>query len=70
LTWSGRNYGGSADDRGHDVIQLSDGGFAVVGYSKSSDGDATVNEGQHDNWVLRTDSKEIALAKKFWIFRP
>jgi hypothetical protein len=50
------------------VIQLSDGGFAVVGYSKSSDGSATVNEGQHDNWVLRTDSNGTLLWQKSFGF--
>ena len=55
-------YGGSEDDRGHDVVQLADGGFAVVGYSQSSDGDTSRNEGQHDNWVFRTD----ALGNLLW----
>ena len=67
LEWT-QLFGGSADDRGHDVIQLSDGGFAVVGYSKSSDGSATVNEGQHDNWVLRTDSNGTLLWQKSFGF--
>lgn len=52
--WS-RTYGGSMDDRGQAVIQTSDGGFAVTGYAMSSDGDASNNEGFHDNWVLRLD---------------
>ncbi|GGD49271.1 hypothetical protein [Muriicola marianensis] len=52
--WS-RTYGGSMDDRGQAVIQTSDGGFSVTGYSMSSDGDASNNEGFHDNWVLRLD---------------
>jgi len=55
-------YGGSEDDRGHDVVQLADGGFAVVGYSQSSDGDASRNKGQHDNWVFKTD----ALGNLLW----
>ena len=67
LEWT-QLFGGSADDRGHDVIQLSDGGFAVVGYSKSSDGSATVNEGQHDNLVLRTDSNGTLLWQKSFGF--
>ena len=67
LEWT-QIYGGSEDDRGHDVIQLSDGGFAVVGYSKSKDGDATLNEGQHDNWVLRTDSRGTLLWQKSFGF--
>ncbi len=55
LEWS-KTYGGSADDRGHSLVQLSDGGFVLLGYSMSDDGDASANRGQHDNWVIRLDA--------------
>lgn len=61
-------YGGSEDDRGHDVVQLRDGGFAVVGYSQSSDGDASRNEGQHDNWVFKVDAQGNLLWEKSFGF--
>ncbi|NER17038.1 hypothetical protein [Spongiivirga citrea] len=51
-----QTYGGSDDDRGRDIIQTLDGGYAIAGYSKSSDGDASNNEGQHDNWILKLDA--------------
>ena len=56
LLWS-KSYGGSGDDQGQSVIQTADGGFAITGYAMSSDGDASNNEGFHDNWILRLDSK-------------
>lgn len=67
LEWT-QTYGGSEDDRGHDLVQLPDGGFAVVGYSKSNDGDASVNKGQHDNWVFRTDASGTLLWEKSFGF--
>ena len=67
LEWT-KTYGGSGDDRGHDVVQLSDGGFAAIGYSKSDDGDASLNEGQHDNWLIRTNSKGVLLWQKSFGF--
>ena len=67
LEWT-QIYGGSRDDRGYDVVQLLDEGFALVGYSKSDDGDASVNQGQHDNWVIRTDSKGLLLWQKSFGF--
>ena len=67
LEWT-QVYGGSRDDRGYDVVQLSDEGFALVGYSKSDDGDASVNQGQHDNWVIRTDSKGVLIWQKSFGF--
>jgi hypothetical protein len=61
-----KTYGGTDDDRGYRGIELSDGGFALIGYSKSNDGDVSNNEGQHDNWLIRTNSKgEILWEKSF-----
>ncbi|QBA65461.1 hypothetical protein [Muriicola soli] len=56
LLWS-RTYGGSKDDRGQAVIETSDGGFAITGYAMSDDGDASNNEGFHDNWILKLDTQ-------------
>ena len=56
LIWS-KTYGGSLEDIGQKVIQTSDNGLAIVGYSQSSDGDASANQGFHDNWLLRLDSE-------------
>ena len=56
LLWS-KTYGGSGDDQGQSVIQTADGGFAITGYAMSSDGDASNNEGFHDNWILRLDAQ-------------
>lgn len=63
-----QTYGGSDDDRGHGLVQLSDGGFAIVGYAMSSDGDATLNRGMHDNWVLRVDAEGTILWQKSFGF--
>jgi hypothetical protein len=55
LEWT-KTYGGSKDDRGQSLVQTKDGGYAVTGYAMSSDGDGTVNNGFHDNWVLKLDA--------------
>ena len=55
LQWS-KSYGGSDDDIGKRLIQTSDGGYALIGYSKSEDGDASNNEGFHDNWIIKLDA--------------
>lgn len=61
-------YGGSEDDRGHSLVQLSDGGYVILGYSMSQDGDASLNQGQHDNWVIRTDASGAILWEKSFGF--
>ncbi|MEK6152754.1 hypothetical protein WIW50_05820 [Flavobacteriaceae bacterium 3-367] len=55
LQWN-KTYGGSKDDRGQSVIQTLDGGYAIVGYAMSDDGDGSNNEGFHDNWILKLDA--------------
>ena len=55
LEWN-KTYGGSGDDRGSHLIQTSDGGYALIGYSDSSDGDVSVNNGNRDFWVVKIDA--------------
>lgn len=56
LQWN-KTYGGSKDDIGQSLAQTGDGGFILTGYSMSSDGDASNNEGFHDNWILKLDAQ-------------
>ena len=65
LQWQ-KTYGGSDDDRGHDIIQTSDGGYAITGFSKSIDGDVSENSGAHDFWVSKLDANgSITWEKSF-----
>ena len=65
LLWS-KTFGGSDDERGADLIATNDGGFALFGYSKSSDGDVTENNGDQDFWIIKiTANGEISWQKSF-----
>ncbi len=65
LQWQ-KTYGGSLDDRGSDIIQTSDGGYAILGYSFSTDGDTTQNEGLQDYWLVKLDANgNISWEKSF-----
>jgi len=55
LEWN-KTFGGSGDDRGFDIIQTSDNGFAILGYTDSSDGDITINNGFRDFWLVKLDA--------------
>lgn len=55
LQWS-KTYGGSADDRATKIINTNDGGFAVIGYTRSTDGDVSQNNGFYDFWLLKLDA--------------
>lgn len=67
LEWQ-KTYGGSKDDQGQQVIQTSDGGYAITGYAMSDDGDGSNNEGFHDNWILRLDASGNILWEKSFGF--
>jgi photosystem II stability/assembly factor-like uncharacterized protein len=51
-----KTYGGTASDKGYAVIQLSYGGYVVVGNASSNDGDVTGNHGASDYWIVRLNS--------------
>ena len=65
LLWS-KTYGGSNDDRAADLIATNDGGFALFGFSKSSDSDVDENAGAQDFWMIKiTFDGSISWEKTF-----
>lgn len=55
IIWQ-QQYGGTGDDRMNDLLNLSaDEGYLAAGFTTSSDGDVTANNGGQDAWVLRMD---------------
>lgn len=55
LAWV-KTYGGSRGERGVKVAELSDGTYAVLGYTASYDGDIPLMRGAQDIWLLKLDS--------------
>lgn len=54
LLWQ-KSYGGTKDDAGREGVQTADGGFIIVGFSCSKNGDATTNKGGQDLWIIKID---------------
>lgn len=52
LTWN-HQYGGSKKDYAETLIQVSDGGYLVAGYSESDDGNVSLNNGSYDIWICK-----------------
>ncbi len=48
-----KTLGGSGDDLARSIQQTSDGGYVVVGYTTSNDGDITNNKGKTDCWIVK-----------------
>ena len=55
LIWL-RTYGGSQDDDCRSLVRTGDGGFVMVGSSRSSDGDVSNNQGGTDVWLLKVEA--------------
>ena len=49
-------YGGSQNDRAYSVQQTSDGGYIFAGLTESFDGDITLNRGNGDYWIVKTNN--------------
>jgi len=51
-------YGGTANEQGFDLVQTTDGGYMVAGWTESSDGNVTGHHGtgNSDYWVLKLTS--------------
>jgi hypothetical protein len=56
IAWQ-KTLGGSSYDEAHSIVQTSDGGYIVAGYTRSNDGDVSGNHGEEDAWVVKLDSE-------------
>ena len=54
LIWQ-KTYGGSGHEIPNKILSTTNGGFILVGYSNSSDGDVSENKGWDDCWILKID---------------
>jgi len=52
-------YGGSNLDEAYSVQQTKDGGYIIVGFTNSNNGDVTGNHGEKDFWVVKTEPSGI-----------
>jgi len=55
LQWT-KTYGGTNDEKAYKIIQTSDSGFAIIGYTGSNDEDVSINNGFDDIWLVKTDA--------------
>ncbi|MDP2687884.1 MAG: hypothetical protein Q8O62_11715 [Aequorivita sp.] len=61
IVWS-KTFGGSNDESATRITKTNDGGYLLSGYTTSSDGDVSGNEGFQDYWILKVD----AAGNKVW----
>ena len=58
MEWQ-KTYGGSDIDSAASIKQTSDGGYIVVGQTRSNDGDVSGNNGNYDVWVIKISASGI-----------
>ncbi len=54
VAWT-RSYGGTSHETPNKIIGTNDGGFLILGYANSSDGDVGENKGWDDCWLVKID---------------
>ncbi len=67
LQWQ-KTYGGSDDDRGTDILETTDGGYVIFGFSQSDDIDVTENAGASDFWVIKLNASGLISWQKSYGF--
>ena len=55
IQWS-NSFGGTKNDEAYFITITSDGGYIVAGLSYSDNGDATVNHGDADYWIVKINN--------------
>lgn len=55
MVWQ-KTFGGTNDDTASSIIQTSDGGYAIAGYSFSNNGNVSGNHGLVDMWIIKISS--------------
>jgi hypothetical protein len=63
--WS-KNYGGVGSDRGTSVVALPGGGYIIVGYTFSNDGDVSGSHGISDVFVMKLDANGAKVWSKLY----
>jgi hypothetical protein len=53
--WS-RNYGGTDNDHATSLITTNSGGYALLGYTNSTNGDVSRNRGDFGGWLIKLDA--------------
>ncbi len=65
LQWQ-KSYGGSAGERAYGIRKAADGGYFIAGWTTSTNGDITLNNGSSDYWILKiTSTGDIQWQKTF-----
>lgn len=67
---SQKNFGGSDDDNIGSVTTTSDGGFVILGTTRSLDFDVSqhiADTGFYDNWVLKLDGSQNIVWEKYFL---
>ncbi len=65
ILWQ-KTYGGSGHDYATEIINTTDGGNLIVGYTRSNDSDVTVSYGGSDAWLVKiNDVGTIQWQKSF-----
>jgi len=55
IQWE-RSLGGSSNDFGEQALPLADGGFLVIGGTRSNNGNVSGNHGMYDAWLAKLDA--------------
>ena len=62
IVWQ-KSFGGSSTDKATSVVEMTNGNFLVLAYTKSTDGDVSSSIGGYDVWLLKLDTNGSIVAQ-------
>ncbi|MES2748306.1 MAG: T9SS type A sorting domain-containing protein [Bacteroidota bacterium] len=58
IDWQ-KSFGGSTDDHAQSIIQVTDGGYIIIGFTRSSNIDVVGSHGDSECWVIKLNATGI-----------
>jgi hypothetical protein len=58
IQWQ-RSLGGTKNDKAYSIVETSDLGFIVAGFTSSNDNDVTLNKGNSDYWIVKLSASGV-----------
>lgn len=69
LQWQ-KSLGGTDDENAISIRKTMDGGYIIIGYSSSNNGDVSGNHGNNDGWIVKLGPEQLGISESQQITQP
>ncbi|WP_407847698.1 T9SS type A sorting domain-containing protein [Chryseobacterium sp. KCF3-3] len=69
LQWQ-KSLGGTGNENAETIRKTVDGGFIIIGYSSSTNGDVSENHGNIDGWIVKLSPEQLGISESQKMNQP